>query len=186
VRFGARDYDAYAGRWTAKDPVLFAGGDPNLYAYIGNDPVNFIDPMGLMKLPPDPSGLGPEWTHDPVHPGRWRHPSGDTLDFHKGDPTLPKGRRTNWSRTDHWHHNGEDYHLRPGTEIPDPPSVCDEGNFSPGVPNDGEPNQLSLPPGWIDGFGVPGASPTPFPILPLPGFIPMPGMPAPMPVPSWI
>jgi RHS repeat-associated protein len=27
VRFGVRDYDAYAGRWTAKDPVLFQGGD---------------------------------------------------------------------------------------------------------------------------------------------------------------
>ena len=29
VRFGARDYDAEAGRWTAKDPTLFAGGDAN-------------------------------------------------------------------------------------------------------------------------------------------------------------
>jgi len=26
VRFGARDYDAAAGRWTAKDPSRFAGG----------------------------------------------------------------------------------------------------------------------------------------------------------------
>jgi RHS repeat-associated protein len=46
VRFGARDYDAYAGRWTAKDPILFAGGQANLYAYVGNDPVNFIDSTG--------------------------------------------------------------------------------------------------------------------------------------------
>ena len=27
VRFGARDYDPRTGRWTAKDPILFAGGD---------------------------------------------------------------------------------------------------------------------------------------------------------------
>ena len=47
VRFGARDYDAETGRWTAKDPILFDGGDANLYAYVGNDPVNFIDPVGL-------------------------------------------------------------------------------------------------------------------------------------------
>jgi RHS repeat-associated protein len=47
VRFGARDYDAETGRWIAKDPILFAGGDTNLYAYNGNDPVNFIDPDGL-------------------------------------------------------------------------------------------------------------------------------------------
>jgi RHS repeat-associated protein len=47
VRFGARDYDAETGRWTAKDPILFAGGDTNLYGYVLNDPVNWIDPFGL-------------------------------------------------------------------------------------------------------------------------------------------
>jgi RHS repeat-associated protein len=46
VRFGARDYDAYSGRWTAKDPVLFRGGVANLYSYAGVDPANFIDPTG--------------------------------------------------------------------------------------------------------------------------------------------
>ncbi|MBK9610008.1 RHS repeat-associated core domain-containing protein [Candidatus Amarobacter glycogenicus] len=35
VRFGARDYDPQTGRWTAKDPIGFAGGDTNLYAYSG-------------------------------------------------------------------------------------------------------------------------------------------------------
>jgi len=46
VRFGARDYDAYSGRWTAKDPVLFNGGDENLYVYAFHDPVNYADKTG--------------------------------------------------------------------------------------------------------------------------------------------
>jgi uncharacterized protein RhaS with RHS repeats len=46
VRFGARDYDPEIGRWTAKDPILFDGGDTNLYGYVVNDPVNLVDPSG--------------------------------------------------------------------------------------------------------------------------------------------
>jgi RHS repeat-associated protein len=47
VRFGARDYDPSTGRWTAKDPIEFDGGDVNLYLYCGGDPANRIDPDGL-------------------------------------------------------------------------------------------------------------------------------------------
>lgn len=34
---------------TAKDPILFAGGDTNLYGYVLNDPINFTDPVGLIN-----------------------------------------------------------------------------------------------------------------------------------------
>jgi RHS repeat-associated protein len=46
VRFGARDYDATIGRWTAKDPIGFAA-EFNLYSYVFNDPVNWTDVAGL-------------------------------------------------------------------------------------------------------------------------------------------
>ena len=49
IRFGYRDYDPETGRWTARDPIGFAGGDTNLYGYVLGDPVNFIDPIGLMS-----------------------------------------------------------------------------------------------------------------------------------------
>jgi len=47
LRFGARDYDPSIGRWTLKDPILFSGGDTNLYGYVQNDPVNTIDSAGV-------------------------------------------------------------------------------------------------------------------------------------------
>jgi RHS repeat-associated protein len=49
VRFGYRDYDPDAGRWTAKDPIGFAGGDTDLYGYCLNDPINWLDPWGLTQ-----------------------------------------------------------------------------------------------------------------------------------------
>jgi RHS repeat-associated protein len=51
VRFGYRDYMPEIGKWTAKDPILFVGGDSNLYGYVQNDPVNWVDPWGLRLSP---------------------------------------------------------------------------------------------------------------------------------------
>jgi RHS repeat-associated protein len=48
VRFGARDYEPESGRWTAGDPILFDGGQANLYAYVGSEPVGRRDPTGLV------------------------------------------------------------------------------------------------------------------------------------------
>ena len=50
VRFGTRDYNADCGRWTAKDPIGFSGGDTNLYGYVVGDPLNWIDPEGKGPL----------------------------------------------------------------------------------------------------------------------------------------
>jgi len=49
VRFGARDFDPSVGRWTSKDPILFGGGQANIYAYAADDPVNGADPSGLLS-----------------------------------------------------------------------------------------------------------------------------------------
>lgn len=47
VRLGVRDYDPETGRYTAPDPALFDGGDTNVYAYAGGNPVGRRDPTGL-------------------------------------------------------------------------------------------------------------------------------------------
>ncbi len=52
VHFGARDYDAEIGRWITKDPLLLGGGS-NVYAYVGNDPINLTDISGLVAGVPD-------------------------------------------------------------------------------------------------------------------------------------
>ncbi|HRI68462.1 MAG TPA: RHS repeat-associated core domain-containing protein [Polyangium sp.] len=47
VRMGHRDYEPIAGRFTVRDPVLFDGGQFNLYAYANNDPILRSDRSGL-------------------------------------------------------------------------------------------------------------------------------------------
>jgi RHS repeat-associated protein len=48
----ARWYEPATGRFVNEDPSGFKGGDANLFRYVGNDPVNQVDP----------SGLGAVWT----------------------------------------------------------------------------------------------------------------------------
>jgi RHS repeat-associated protein len=72
VRFGARDYDPESGRWTAKDPIGFNGGDTNVYAYVAGDPVNRIDAQQAEPMAPDSAARAfrPASRSGPA--GRWR------------------------------------------------------------------------------------------------------------------
>ena len=45
----ARYYDPEIGRFLSPDPIGFAGGDLNLYAYVRNNPIRWIDPWGLTQ-----------------------------------------------------------------------------------------------------------------------------------------
>jgi RHS repeat-associated protein len=46
-----RWYDAGTGRWLSEDPIGFAGGDGNLYRYVGNQASTFVDDAGLWRHP---------------------------------------------------------------------------------------------------------------------------------------
>jgi RHS repeat-associated protein len=52
--YNARYYDPELGRFYSRDPMGSAATSP--YAYCGNDPVNFIDPSGMVALPA-PTGM---------------------------------------------------------------------------------------------------------------------------------
>ncbi|TVM13563.1 hypothetical protein DPQ33_18220 [Oceanidesulfovibrio indonesiensis] len=53
VRFGYRDYDPDTGRWTAKDPIGFDGGDVNIYGYV----CNHCCPVKPKEKRPNPPGF---------------------------------------------------------------------------------------------------------------------------------
>ena len=75
VRSGARDYEPATGRWLAKDPIGFARGDANLYAYVGNDPVDAVDPNGTDVWLEGPTiGLGEPNGHYSISVG---NPNGE-------------------------------------------------------------------------------------------------------------
>ena len=45
-----RVYSADLGRFLQTDPIRFAGGDVNIYRYVGNSSINFTDANGLVKV----------------------------------------------------------------------------------------------------------------------------------------
>jgi RHS repeat-associated protein len=47
---GFRYLDPDTGRWTQEDPIGFGGGEANLYSYVHNSPIRYIDPLGLVDI----------------------------------------------------------------------------------------------------------------------------------------
>ncbi len=56
IYFGERYYDPWTSRWITQDPLDTVDG-PNLYAYVQNNPIVYIDPTGLYFLIPPMEGF---------------------------------------------------------------------------------------------------------------------------------
>ena len=59
--YRARHYSPAWGRFLQPDPIRYGGGS-NLYAYVGNDPLNLVDPSGFDYTAPP---VDPEFAKDP-------------------------------------------------------------------------------------------------------------------------
>ncbi|MBK8402493.1 MAG: RHS repeat-associated core domain-containing protein [Propionivibrio sp.] len=57
IYYRARYYDPGVARFTQRDPIGLQGG-VNQYAYVGNSPVNYSDPSGLLPSSPSPATTG--------------------------------------------------------------------------------------------------------------------------------
>jgi RHS repeat-associated protein len=106
----ARYYDSATGRWISEDPISFAGGDENIYRYVGNDGVNFVDPTGLWEEASESQnfsdaggftmqwnnwllGTGGDWLDRNYGGGNWGDPgwSGTILHFYSDVSTFAPG-----------------------------------------------------------------------------------------------
>lgn len=152
VRFGYRDYDPEIGRWTAKDPIFFRGGDTDLYGYCLNDPVNLIDPSGKHGKP---------WGHS--HSNKETNAYAETnhetghITYHKDYDELPKSCQQSIDFHELMH---KDYPTKSEQEVWYSEMECIQEQIDMMDPDD--PNRIILEAWlefnkdlWEEGYGYP-------------------------------
>jgi RHS repeat-associated protein len=106
--YGHRYYNPGMGRWLNRDPIGELGG-ANLYGYVGNDPVNRFDPLGLA------AGGGCPKEGDPPQSQPQTQPTTPADCAERYGP-APSGYD--------WSVSGNGCQLKPSYSFENPPGAC--------------------------------------------------------------
>lgn len=100
-----RAYRADFGRWTNRDPAGERDG-PNLFAYVGGDPINLVDKLGFGKEPPGGPPIGvpgaPQGVGWKQVPGTGSRPTKWVPDTKYPTPNGSKPQASWDPEGDHW------------------------------------------------------------------------------------
>ena len=125
--YRARYYHPALQRFVSEDPLGFRGGDVNLYGYVGNSPISFIDPLGLLGVgdvvgmiwnAPN-TAIGVAWGMIGVPFGAQVNIGNNAIQF-TNHPFMPSGKAVTLGNTIHYPSD-----FPPGTPMPNGYPVCE-------------------------------------------------------------
>ena len=91
----ARYYDPLIGRFLSRDPIGFSPQRPEMfssYTYVGNDPINKLDPFGLAAEDP------PKVEPPKIEPPKTEPPKGSNHKTNKTPSNLPRHQKADQRR----------------------------------------------------------------------------------------
>src|SRR6266536_2397998 len=158
IYYRARWYDPQQGRFISEDPIGFRGGI-NFYGFVENNPVNYIDPLGLRSCKAilkdlwgalnELTGRANDLTNDPQGL-QWSHWSKSTPHPRYGSVQGHQEQYEGW-RTRLGHLLEEWKRNCMGKGGPPPPTDCWSIRKNPAPHPVRRPNPATQPPRWLPG-----------------------------------